>query len=282
MRCTHIARLVASASLLLYSISLPAKAAEDKPLLHVYATPSLAIPLAGVLREYSKNRNIAVSIECGPPEALVNNIVRGDAADLFLGESAESFMQLKHQGMIDVYSQSALLRNQLVLVGPAVEPPPATAAAMLAAYHARGILVYYLDPALSPQGHYAQQWLEAQPMETTSAVAATGVQELQAELDNGHAAVIYRTDTVRTRGRVVKMPIEGQTGPIIYQGAVVAGEYMKEARDLLRFLQNPAMVRYFTALDFLPLAPGETVPPDPAAEARPAEALPAEEEPRPL
>lgn len=260
MRRTKLLVFFAIASISLASWPVNAQVNNERPLLHVYASPSLATSLPGVLREYSKTKGIPISVECDNPENLIQNIVHGDAADLFLAESPEWFMRLKNQGMMDVYSQSVLMMNELVLTGPVIDPAPVSAEEQLKSYIASGVPVYTLPPE-TVQGGYTQAWLQMKVENAAIPVNyLTTPAELQGELLKGNAAVIaYKTEGLSDVIGTLSRPIPtSETGTIAYQGAVVAGEYMDEARDLLRFIRNPAMIDYFTHLGFIPVATPET------------------------
>lgn len=236
--------------LLLLTCSLPYHATAkiiDLPTLSVLVDSSINLPIAVISRNYARKNGIAVNVSSDASSSLVAKIVEGTEADIFITAHPRWVEDLKLQGMVDVYSPANLAINQLSLLTYAENPAvvlsdPKTLSRFLLET-ARNSTLMISNPDTREDGNYARKLLKElgiweeiapylmyteNPFEIPAAVTSQNIY-----------ALTYRTATHRNRDVRILYDFSASVSPnIIYQGVVVAGEHMEEARQFLYFLEE--------------------------------------------
>ena len=90
--------------------------AKDSNNLIIFAESDLAIPLVKIIRKYSKENNVVVSINFDSSFDLINKIDDGEPADIFVSSHKDWVDSLKQKGVIDIYSLVNIAEDNLVLI----------------------------------------------------------------------------------------------------------------------------------------------------------------------
>ena len=104
--------------LIISSISpLYAQAQVDTGTVIVLADEVMAMPLAELARDYSKERGATINLTFGDSAAQEKYISDGAACDLLISGLPASIARLRAQGLTDIYSQRPLARDSLAFIG---------------------------------------------------------------------------------------------------------------------------------------------------------------------
>lgn len=249
-----------------------ASVSRAKGSITVMADPSMTIPITLIARRFSRAYNMPVSVEFASTKEQIDKVEQGAEANVFISAKPLWIKQMQRLGLIDVYSRTNIAKNQLVLMGP------------LGAKTHTGELTGKTLMKLLPTGREGFQFTLGDPeylAEGTYTLEALGVLDVEEELEQYYAIVRTVPDIIRMIGtyngygvmyrsdallydriaQIGLMPEPSHT-PVIYQAVVVAGEYMNEAREFLKYMQLPASQAIFKQAGFL-AAPvdEEKVPP---------------------
>jgi molybdenum ABC transporter molybdate-binding protein len=99
--------------ILFFSNSSYAKESEN---LTIFAESNLAVPLVKIIRKYSQERHVIVSINFRSSFDLIKKIDEGEPADIFISSHNDWINSLKQKGLIDIYSISNISEDSLVLI----------------------------------------------------------------------------------------------------------------------------------------------------------------------
>lgn len=229
----------------------------------VLASTSLTDVMAEIVRLYSAQENITVSITYESPEILAESIVSGETADIYISESREKFVDLQQRGLFDIYSVTKLAYNKLVLViasNSELEKKLSKNAAvdkLLLELKDKTILVIS-DPSNVALGAVTKSALEKlniwPKIESSVIRAADSRNVLYLISKGGNAGIVYFTDAYANPEVKIISELPGaadENEKIIYQGAVVAGENMPPARKFLDFLKSKEAQNIFKKHGFI-------------------------------
>lgn len=212
------------------------------------ASTSMSVALAELIRHYSIERGIIVTASFDAPNELAIRIEDGEVADFFITEDPDRLRELKQQGLLDVYNIKLIAGNRLVLAA-GVDSYIARAvgkhmplAELLAFIDKRTIFVI-ADADDSYLGKVSEEALEKsgywQTLEALSVRAANAKEALYLIAKGNSAGIVYASDAAQDAGvKILAEFPEDYHTPIVYQGAVVAGQSMDNARDFLTFLKS--------------------------------------------
>lgn len=255
--------------ILFFLLSQFSAAAEsrDPPQVTILAASSFSGPLTEITRLYSKQKNIIVTASFDGTAEQAHKIAQGEQADIFISAHPFWMSELKQKGLIDVYSLTNLVRNKLTLViseknalsgAKALEKGVASQLSFL---NKRTIMVMgdFGDSAL---GRYTKQAIQntdaAGNHNLWNALHNKIIPSISAKntlylIANGETAgITYYSDSYNNKEvKVLNVIDESLYDPIIYQGAVVAGENMSLARDFLLFLQSPEAKTIYKKYGFI-------------------------------
>ncbi len=237
---------------------------DEPPSITVLASTSLTDVMSELVRMYSKDYNVTVSVVFGSPEDLAFYITEGESADIYISESHENMVMLRQQGLIDVYSISRIAANSLVLVAPKehyltrITRPGTPLVAILKDINERAILAMG-DPDTVEIGKVAKAILEKlgywEQVKSFIIRSGTDREALYLMVEGKYAGVTYLSDALMNPSLQILAEFPRNLyEPIIYQGAVVAGLQMPFARKFLDFLKTPQAMAVFKNYGFLPVA----------------------------
>lgn len=219
------------------------------PSLTVLSDSSLAVPLSQIVRSYVAQQQVAVSTSFASGKDQVAQITEGASADLLITVRKQWIETLKLQGMVDIYSQTILARNRLVLAGPnsfSGEVALESAFPFTSLLQQQGGVLTLLvgNPESLPEGSFGMEAIRRMDALEDVEPFITYARQRGRALDDvakGSFALMFYTDAVRERDvRVVDIFPEDTHTPILYQAVVVAGENMDESRKFLDYLRSPA------------------------------------------
>jgi molybdate transport system substrate-binding protein len=187
---------------------------------------------------------------------LARQIAEGAPADLFVSADEAKMDDLETRGALVEGTRRGLLSNTLVVVMEAdsklvlTRPRDLTGAAVR--------LLALAEPRSVPAGIYAKEYLERAgvwgqmidkvvPTDNVRAALAA------VEAGNADAAIVYKTDALRSRRVKVAYEVAGADAPrIAYPLAVVAsGRNVEGGEAFARFLASPEATAVFRRYGFL-------------------------------
>ena len=234
----------------------------------VLVSTSMTEVMSMLAREYAKQSDITVSVTFRSSEELAQSIESGDPADVFISEDANRMTTLKQQGVLDVYSISELARNTIVLVaarGHHINNKMISQMPLedILANITKHTILHVGDPDIrdsngnfgepfqAPVGKYAKQaittlgyWDAIYPLYLARSESSRNALYLIAK--GKTAGIVYNSDAHNNPEVTVLSAFPSDLhDPITYQGAVIAGDNMDEARAFLTFLQSDSAKTIF-------------------------------------
>jgi molybdenum ABC transporter molybdate-binding protein len=221
---------------------------------HVAAASSLEEAVGQLLGEYSL-RQPAVPVRAifGASDELLDHLLRGAPADLFLTAAPEQLEQLAARGLAEPGPYPVLAENGLACL--------AAADRQVAVRRPRDLLrpevgrVALAVPSC-PLGGHTRAYLERQGLYQAllpRALAADSARAVVAAVHGGQAEVglVYSSDTSASPGCRALFRVRRPPTPIRYAGAVLrTGRRPDDARLLLAFLTSSTAARHFRRCGF--------------------------------
>jgi len=218
------------------------------PSVTVMADNTMSNAIAEIARHYARDRETVVNTSFAASAAQETQITEGAAADILITPKQSWIEQLKTQGLIDIYSPTAIARNRLALVGPEDSPivaniaqkfptvpiinrlggepgfvvgNPETQAAGVAGKEALRNLDVASD--LEPYTLYVKQQNQMIEMVTQQ---------------QGYGLFFASSIMGRSGMRILDFLPESSYQPVKYYAVVIAGDNMDEARKFLDYLSS--------------------------------------------
>jgi molybdate transport system substrate-binding protein len=225
---------------------------------------SAATSLSDVLGEaaalyQTHHPDVRVLENFGGSGALEQQIRQGAGADLFISAGTREMDALERSGLIRSDTRRVLAGNALALAVPVGRAVGVHDFAGLGSAHR----VAMGAPASVPAGAYALASLRAQGLWARvepKVVYTNDVRQSLAYVERGEvdAALVYRTDALRSRrARIAALAPAETHPPIVYTAAVTsASRNAAAAARFLDFLASPEVAAVFHRYGFLP-PPGE-------------------------
>lgn len=252
--------------ILALTFAVPAYSAENKNsfnVVSIMATASMTEVMSELIREYSNKDSITLSASFDSPEELERRIADGESVDIFISEHPKWINNLKQKGMIDVYSITNLVSNSLVVAASNDNylakkyENKANFSDFIRDIGSKAIMVIS-DPENDPLGVYTKEaisdtgnWDKVSQM---SLRASNSSEALFLISSGGSVGITYASDSLlNPEVKIISEVPENKESPIIYQGAVVAGENMEQARKFLDFLKTPSAIKIFKKHGFKPV-----------------------------
>ena len=186
---------------------------------------------------------------------LARQIRAGAPADVFVSADEAQMDALERQGLVRAGERHDLLSNTLVVVVPEAQAARVASPRDLAGLRA----IALADPQAVPAGVYARAWLERIGLWDALAphvVPTLHVRAALAAVESGNvqAAVVYRTDTARSRHVRIAFEVPPQQGPPIrYPVAPLAASTRPSAPAFVAYLRSPAARAVFVRHGFVVL-----------------------------
>lgn len=225
----------------------------------VFAAASLKTALEDIAARWQESGGATVRFSFAGSSALARQIEQGAPADLFLSANVTWMDHLEAQGLLMPGSRRDLLRNQLVLIGPAgasVQPLDHTLRTRLGDGHLAMALVQAV-----PAGIYGQQALDALGLWQDLAPQVAQADNVRAALSlvalgEAPLGIVYSTDA-RADPRVALLATfpEDSHDPITYPLARIADSATEGAAAFYDFLIGPVAMEVFLRHGFDQSAP---------------------------
>ena len=236
---------------------------KDLPSVTVLADTSLTLPITQIARNYARQAQVSVSTSFASAKQQSQRIQEGVEANIFISAKPILIRELTNKGLVDVYSQTALARNQLALTtstsnGVELRLSPRMPLANIPS-SASGEFFFILgDPEYVSQGTYALEAIRslklASQLEPYFLFLRDNTQMQEMLLKHNAYGIMYVSEAKRNKHvRVIDIFPENTHSPIIYEAVVVAGENMPEAREFMQYLSSPAAQKVFESFHFIPV-----------------------------
>jgi molybdate transport system substrate-binding protein len=230
--------------------------------MHIAAAVSLEEALGQLLADFALQQP-AVRIRAifGASDELVDHLLAGSPADLFLTADARHLDRLEAARVVQPGTRTLLVQNTLAAIGPAggaltVRKPrdlvrPAITRVALA-------------ETASPLGSYTRVFLESLGLYKTLLPHTVHVDNSRAVLATVRAGqadvgLVYGSDAGPASGCQLLFRVRRLPTPIEYTAAIVGrGRQPDQARSFLRFLASAAAASRFRHCGFLPVRGKDT------------------------
>lgn len=238
------------------SADLRAEGQPRPPAIVVAVAASLADVMSELARRHEQATGQAVRLNVGGSNFLARQIVEGaaSAADVFVSADDVQMDVAAKAGRLVAGTRANLLTNRLVVVGR-----PGGSVAVAGARDLAGAAVRRValgNPDSVPAGVYARRWLEGRGVWAAVAPKVVPTVTVRAALAAARAgrvdaAVVYATDAATAPSLPVLYRVPaGDTPPIVYPVAVVAGPRQDAATRFVAFLRSAEAMPVFTAAGF--------------------------------
>lgn len=238
-------KTILSALALLTGLSLatPAAAAAKQDLI-VSAAASLTNAFRDLGRDFERTHpGTQITFNFAASGPLLQQIAQGAPVDVFASADEPTMDRAQQQGLILPKTRVDFVGNKLVLIEPADSRRRFRSLTDLTRPEVKRIAIG--NPASVPNGHYAQEALQAAGLWTTLSpkfIYAQSVRQSLDYVDRGEvdAGFVFATDAAIDRGKVkVAMDVPLRR-PIVYPIAVVKRSHDPAlARTFIDFVRSP-------------------------------------------
>jgi molybdate transport system substrate-binding protein len=215
----------------------------------VFAAATLKPALDAIVASFRARQGGDVTIAYGPSPTLAKQIENGAPADLFISADPLWMDYLAERRLIRRHTRADLVRNVLVLAGPASPPAPEPAVAIDRAFPLAQVVgagpLCMCNPADHPAGRYGKASLEALGLWPAVAGRIAIVDNPQVAVTmvsrgDAPAAVVFATDVKGVgNARVLGSFPDASHPPIVYPAALaMPAPHADAAEALLAFLRS--------------------------------------------
>jgi molybdate transport system substrate-binding protein len=226
----------------------------------VLAAASLTDALGKIDADFEQASGHKVKAAFGGSSALAKQLENGAPADVFLSADIPWMDYVVKANLMDAASRTNLLGNSLVLIGPA---DGSQTVAIDRSYDLAGALkggkLSVADTNAVPAGKYAKAalenlglWAAVEP----HLAQAENVRAALALVERGETplGIVYRTDAMVAKVRVVGTFPEDSHPPIVYPVALtLQGAQSEAAKAYLEYLKGDAAKAVFAEAGFVGL-----------------------------
>lgn len=234
--------------------------AEAAERVTVFAASSLQTALDSIAAAWQREAGGTAVISYGASSALARQIEQGAPAQVFLSADLDWMDYLAERTLVEPGTRSELLRNRLVLVGPAgTQAVEITPALDLVGLLGGGRLAV-ADTTAVPAGRYARAALETLGLWAGVAgrlAEAENVRAALALVSRGEAplGIVYLTDDVADPAVAAIGIFPEESHPaIVYPVSLVAGTASPDDDAFVEFLRSFTAQCLFLAQGFVVLA----------------------------
>lgn len=228
---------------------------SDKPIL-VFAAASLVDSMSEIETAYEERYNVEVSVSFGGSQMLMQQIIRGAPADVFIPAGDYQISELETRNLI-LGEPTNILLNRLVVISRS----EMVLDSLDNLSHDSIQKIAIANPQLAPAGKYAQEALiKTELWETIQDKIILGI-DVRATLGyiesgNVDASIVYKTDaaTVDTPISIYEVPQHTYSG-INYPAAVISRPERHEfSEEFVNFLSTVYAGNIFESYGFEPTA----------------------------
>jgi molybdenum ABC transporter molybdate-binding protein len=224
---------------------------------HVAAAVSLEEVLGQLVTDYAQRQpTVRVRTVFGASDELVDQLVGGAPADLFLSADPGQVERLRVARVLAPGDPAVLAENTLAAIGPADGGVSVRRPTDLLGLAVTRVAV--ADPAC-PLGRYTRAYLEGLGLYARLLPRVIGVENSRAVMvavraGQAEVGLVYSSATGTAAGCRVLFRVRRPPTPIRYAGAVVClGRESEQAHRLLSFLASGPAARRFRACGFVPV-----------------------------
>jgi molybdate transport system substrate-binding protein len=227
----------------------------------VFAAATLKPALDAIVAVYRTRQGGDVTIAYGPSPTLAKQIENGAPADLFISADPTWMDYLAERRQVRRHTRADLVRNVLVLAGPASSPAAEPAVVVDRAFPLAQVVgagpLCMCNPADHPAGRYGKASLQALGLWESVAgkiaiVDNPRVAVVMVSRGDAPAAVVFVTDVKGVpNARVLgTFPAESHP-PIVYPAALtMAAPHAEAAEMLLSFLKSTEVRAIFDSFGY--------------------------------
>lgn len=241
--------------------AIGSSAIRNLPEVTILADSSLTIPITEISLLYSRQRNVTVTTSFASTVEHSENIEIGASADILISTNPVWMNELKQQGLIDVYSLSNLVKDNLAL---------AIGKDSVFSNHEKltnnlfeqfdflsnTFILVTADPLDTALGIYTTQFIDNlgkknninlnKKISNKIMRAGNAKNVLYLIANASSAGVVYYSNALQNdEVKLIAKVDEEYHEPIISQIAVVAGENMSRAREFLKFMKSNQVKEIF-------------------------------------
>lgn len=218
----------------------------------VLAEPQLALPMTEITRIYSLRRGISMLTAFEDSATQAQKLLEGESGDVLITSYPAVIADLRQRGIVDVYSQTTVTADSLVLAARQNSNRD-DRRELLNALETQPVLL--ANPERYIEGLYGRQTLQylyynkaipVPPIEYSSRSAM-----YDAIRTGDGIGVLLQSEATHLTGVDLMVPLAESSHPsITYQAMVVAGDSMPTARDFTEFLRSSEAQLIFSRYGF--------------------------------
>ena len=231
---------------------------EPQKEIYISAAASMADAVNEIKADYEKEHpDVVIRTNYAGSGTLMNQIIEGTPADLFISASDKQMDTLSKKQLIDEKSRVELLKNELVLI------VPKSSTLQLDSFE--GVVqdsitkVAIADPASVPVGQYSQKLFEKMGIWEQVKQRMVMSQDVRQSLDwvatgNVQCAPVYRTDATieKDRVRIVATAPKGINKDILYPLAILKKSQEKEyVQTFYQYLKSEKSQKVYEKYGFV-------------------------------
>jgi molybdate transport system substrate-binding protein len=256
-------RALSLALVCLSAASSGVKAAEmvdEISSISIIADADLALPMTDIVLAYTKEKHQAVSAAYPSAIQQETEVSEGASYDVLITARPRLIDSLKLKGLVDIYSEATIARNQLVLIAAQTNPFNASLqgefplAEMINYFNGQSGLLLG-NPETLPSGSVAREALRnysaLEYLEQYTLFEKDVSEIMRMVREEGKLALVYQSDAQATDIRMVDRVSPDTYSPIVYVAVVLAGDKMDEARQFVDYLKQVQTQRVFERYGFV-------------------------------
>lgn len=236
--------------MLLVGLLLPVAvhASNSIPTVTVMADNSLSNSISKIARSYSQKKHVSVNTSFASQKFQQQQITDGAAADVLITTKQSWLDELKQQGLVDIYSQFAIAKNRLVLVGGAdstitIDSNNSFPSSQIIKASGGEPMFVVGHPETRIDGGFAKSALYNMGAMYDLEPYISYIKQIDqfVELITTQKAfgICLFSDTIGNKKiKIIGALPEDSHQPIIYNAVVIAGNNMNEARKFMEYLKS--------------------------------------------
>lgn len=227
-------------------------AAHDPASFTVLAEPQLVLPITEITRLYALRNGVSMLAAFDESIEQEMKLLDGEQGDVLITSYPAVITDLRQRGMIDIYSQTTVAIDKLVLVS-AKKEGRSSHNALLAALGQQPLLL--ANPERYIEGLYgreiAQRLNHGNPLAIPPVEYSLRSVLYDAIRKNDGIGILLHSEAQRLEGEKLILPLpNADYPPVMYQAFAVAGENMPVARSFVEFLGSTEAQRIFARYGF--------------------------------
>ena len=247
-------------SLVVSPTAYAAPMADEIRTISVIADSSLALPVTKIIQQYSTDKHQAVVASYVPVNQQEEAVLEGVGYDVLITARPKILEELKQQGLVDIYTESEVAKNRLVLAASDKSDFQASLAKrfpladIITKFNWQPGLVVG-NPETLLEGSIAREALRnygvIADLEPYTMYEKDLPEIISMIREEGSLGLVYQSDAKNYQGlRVVDIVPEHTHRPITYIAVVLAGNRMEQSREFVDYLTQRRSKNIFQKHDF--------------------------------